>query len=197
MDLTGAGVCTRWRELNLCHLLDGRGIRGRVHRGVVLEVRRLEISFDASTRRSNPGPSGVAVILDDVRELAGAPLTLRYEAVEYIGKATNNEAETRALIKALGMAHQQLKVQIPDIAPAKVELVSIKSDSKLVVYQALGKYRVRGNLIPLHTQAMALAGELVRLGIRVDIEHVHREHNVAADTLVTDLMDRRTHRKRH
>lgn len=159
-------------------------------------MRRLEIFFDAATRRSNPGPSGVAVILEDI--IDGDEVVYRYEAVEYIGRATNNEAEYQALIKALSMSlSQSMTIGVPreqDDPP--VELVSIRSDSKLVVNQALGKYRVRSNLIPLHAAAIQLAQELVGRGIRVEISHIHRENNMQADALVTDLMNRRTHKTR-
>lgn len=76
--------------------------------------------------RGNPGPAGIGIVLcgEDDRPLQ--------EHKEYIGNGTNNEAEYRAVIKALDLASAR--------GSEKVEVVC---DSDLVVKQLLGAYRLK------------------------------------------------------
>jgi len=150
----------------------------------LFRVERLEVYFDAGTRRSNPGPSGIAVYVRGT-DSQGDPFN--YSATEFIGHRTNNEAEYRGLLKALEL--------VIDHAPALREL-AIRSDSKLVVKQALGEWRVRGNIKSLHARALELCQRLVDRGCHVTIEHVPRAENAGADRLVTELLDEHLGRRR-
>lgn len=143
------------------------------------DLEHLEFYFDAGTRGGNPGESGIAVyaaidIPDDKHFLYHLRVT------ELIGICTNNQAEWMALIKALEIAEQNAPV---------LRKLAVRSDSLLVVKQALGKWRVRGHLRELHARSQALAQTLVDRGCSVTIEHVPRDQNADADRLVTDLLD--------
>ncbi len=119
--------------------------------------------------RGNPGPAagGAVVIADDGRLLA--------EAGAYLGVATNNVAEWQGLLAGLEAA---LELGVEDLV--------VRLDSELVVRQLTGVYRVKhADLIPLHRKAQAL----LRRFRSVEIGHVRRKDNAAADALVNRLLD--------
>lgn len=113
--------------------------------------------------RGNPGPAGIGYVLwttEGEVVLSGA---------EYIGKATNNVAEYRALLRGLEAALDQ-----------GANNLCIRSDSELLIRQLTGQYRVRQpHLKTLHREAARL---LARLGW-YRLEHVPREDNREADRL--------------
>lgn len=130
----------------------------------------LTLEFDGGSR-GNPGPAGIGVV---VRAADGTPLVT---LGRYIGKATNNVAEYRALITAMEEAKK--------LGATKIK---IRGDSELVVRQMTGVYRVKHpDLIPLHREAK----ELFASFDAATIEHNYREKNELADTLGNLAMDRR------
>jgi ribonuclease HI len=93
----------------------------------------------------------------------------------YIGKATNNEAEYRALIEGLQAAKEW-----------KPDRLEVYLDSKLVVEQINGAYRVKKpELLPLHRQARALLDGFAE----VVVAHIQRERNRGADALANLALD--------
>jgi ribonuclease HI len=93
----------------------------------------------------------------------------------YIGKATNNVAEYLALIEGLNA-----------VSEWKPDRVEVYLDSKLVVEQVRGNYRVKNAaLAPLHARATKLMGALPE----VEIRHVAREKNKGADALANRAID--------
>ena len=94
---------------------------------------------------------------------------------EYVGAATNNVAEYRALIAGLEAA-----------ARAGVDALQVCMDSELVVRQMTGEYRVKNaGLKPLHVAAREAAS---RLG-RVRFTSVPRSANAQPDRLVNETLD--------
>lgn len=119
--------------------------------------------------RGNPGPAAVGVVASapDGGELA--------ERSAYIGVATNNVAEYRALLLGLQVAEE--------LGAREVEVVC---DSQLVARQVGGQYRVKhAGLRPLYQQAMAALGRFDRWSVR----DVRREQNHRADELVNEALD--------
>jgi len=109
-----------------------------------------------------------------VRAADGTPLVT---LGRYIGKATNNVAEYRALITAMREAEK--------LGARKVK---IRGDSELVVRQMTGVYRVKHpDLLPLFREAKALFESFEA----ATIEHNYREKNELADRLGNLAMDRR------
>src|SRR5262245_14320473 len=85
----------------------------------------LILEFDGGSR-GNPGPAGIGVV---IRAADGTPLlTLG----RFIGRATNNVAEYRALITAL----EQAKT-------LGAKKILIRGDSELIIKQMRGEYRVK------------------------------------------------------
>jgi ribonuclease HI len=119
--------------------------------------------------RGNPGPAASGAVLFDE---GGAVLR---EVGTYLGVATNNVAEWTGLVTGLEAA---LELGIDDLA--------VRLDSELVVKQISGQYRVKHEgLIPLHAKAKIL----LRKFARVDVQHVRRKENAAADALVNQVLD--------
>ncbi len=98
------------------------------------------------------------------------------EIAEGIGVATNNVAEYRALLAGLARA-----------AELGATRLSVRSDSRLLVEQVAGRFRVKNpTLQVLHQQAR----ELLRQFPRWEIRHVPREENRGADRLANEGVDR-------
>jgi len=120
--------------------------------------------------RGNPGMAawGVAVLDAEGNCLEGHAGVL--------GHATNNVAEYRGLLEALGLAQER--------EAARVEILA---DSELVVRQVNGRYRVRHpDLKPLYAEAMRRISSFERF----QISHIPRERNKIADRLVNKALDR-------
>ncbi len=114
--------------------------------------------------RGNPGPAGAGAFLPGAG--AGGEALELHEA---LGRATNNEAEYRALLLALRTARAR-----------GAQEMEVFAESELLVRQMPGRYRVRAeNLRPLFEEALRLA----RSFHRFSITHVPRERNKAADRL--------------
>lgn len=120
--------------------------------------------------RGNPGSAGYGAVVwsEDRTEVLA-------EAKEAIGRATNNVAEYRGLIAGLEAA-----------AGVGATDVEVRMDSKLVVEQMAGRWRVKHpDLAALHRQARERAAAFER----VSYTWVPREQNSAADALANQAMD--------
>jgi ribonuclease HI len=139
----------------------------RPHPGAGLKVLKL---FTDGAARGNPGHAGLGVVIEDEQGMRLQGLC------RYIGKRTNNEAEYEALIEGLKAASEW-----------KPDRLEIYLDSKLVVEQLKGTYRVRKpELQPLYDEAKKLLG---RFDDPPVIEHVERERNKGADALANMAID--------
>jgi ribonuclease HI len=119
--------------------------------------------------RGNPGPAASGAVLFDEH---GAVLR---EIGTYLGVATNNVAEWTGLLTGLEAA---IELGVKDLA--------VRLDSELVVKQLSGAYRVKNEgLIPLHARAKTL----LRSFAHVDIRHVPRKQNAAADAICNQVLD--------
>lgn len=132
-------------------------------------VREFVVEADGGSR-GNPGPAGYGAAVID----AATGETLA-ECAEYIGVATNNVAEYRGLVAGLEAARA--------LDPGAT--VRVRMDSKLVVEQMSGRWRVKHpDLRPLAARAAA-----VLPGDRVTYEWIPRERNKHADRLANEAMD--------
>ncbi|WP_327119123.1 bifunctional RNase H/acid phosphatase [Streptomyces sp. NBC_01341] len=132
---------------------------------------QLVVEADGGSR-GNPGPAGYgAVVLDPV---TGGTLA---EAAEYIGVATNNVAEYKGLIAGLKAA----RALFPD-ADLRVH---VRMDSKLVVEQMSGRWKIK------HPDMKPLAAEAAGIlpASSVTYQWIPRAENKHADRLANEAMD--------
>jgi ribonuclease HI len=120
--------------------------------------------------RGNPGPAAAAAV-------ATAPDgTALGERAEFIGDATNNVAEYKAIQLGIELARE--------LGASELELVN---DSQLVARQIGGEYKVKNKgLMPLFTETMKALRDFDRWSVR----DVRREQNERADQLVNEELDR-------
>ena len=129
---------------------------------------RLVLRSDGAAR-GNPGPSSAGVVIED----ASGRALLRRGIL--LGRGTNNEAESRALIAALEEASR-----------LGAREVDVRSDSQLLVMQIKGVYRVKAaNLKPL----FAKVRENLASFEGWTLNHVPREENREADHLANMALD--------
>jgi ribonuclease HI len=134
-------------------------------------VDELFVFCDGGSR-GNPGPAAIGAVVYD---MSVSPPRRLAVVSERIGVTTNNVAEYRALIAGLEAA-----------APFRARRIRVRADSKLVVEQLRGTWRVKqAHLRPLYEQARQL---LARYD-DVDLQHVPREENTDADALVNAALD--------
>jgi ribonuclease HI len=131
---------------------------------------KLTLQFDGGSR-GNPGPAGIGIVI------SAADGTSLVTLGRFIGRATNNVAEYRALITAMQEAQK-----------LGAKNILIRGDSELVIKQMRGEYRVKNpDLKVLYEEAQALLREFPR----VNIEHNLRHKNETADKLANLAMDKR------
>lgn len=119
--------------------------------------------------RGNPGPAGIGAVFFDP---AGQVL---HSFKAYIGEATNNIAEYKALVLALEEA-----------ARLGYQELLINMDSELVVRQMQGVYKIKEpTLKVLSGQVLTLSNRFKKITYR----HVPRERNREADRLVNEAID--------
>ena len=129
---------------------------------------RVVVHVDGGSR-GNPGPAAVAAVASSSEgETLG-------ERKAYIGEATNNVAEYRALLLGLELARE--------LGAEEVEVVN---DSELIARQIGGEYKVKhAGLKPLFIEAMRELRGFHKWAVRP----VRREQNERADELVNEALD--------
>ncbi len=133
-------------------------------------VHEKLISYSDGGSRSNPGPAGIGAVLVDPEGLTIG------EWSEFLGVATNNQAEYKALLLVLKQAQA-----------LGVEELECRLDSELVVKQMRGEYKVKHpDLKPLYEIAVGAAANFKKIAFK----HIPRALNKRADELANEAMDR-------
>jgi ribonuclease HI len=153
-----------------------------------LQTQKIEVYFDGLCQPYNPG--GIACYAfvikkdgynnnnndDDDETCLGQTIYSQYglAAEPFTNDASNNVAEYMGIIKAL-----EWLLLLPQLNDDNNKII-VRGDSKLVVYQTKGKYKVKASrIVPLHQTVMSLISKFKVL----DIEWVPREQNMDADRL--------------
>ena len=133
------------------------------------KYKKLIIYTDGGAR-GNPGPAGIgALIMDENKNKI-------VEISEYLGVATNNQAEYQAVVAAIRRAKE-----------LEAEEVQFYLDSQLVVEQLNGNYKVKNKgLQSLFTRVYNDSLNFKK----VVYSHIPREQNKEADKLANMAMDR-------
>ncbi len=128
------------------------------------------IVYSDGGARGNPGPAGIGAVLYDAK---GNELS---KISEYIGQATNNQAEYKAMLAGMKKAKE-----------LGAEELICYLDSELVVKQMQREYRVKNkDLASLFVKAYNLS-----INFRsVKFVHIKREKNKFADGLANLAMDK-------
>ena len=139
---------------------------------------RLSVECDGGSR-GNPGPAGTG---SSVKDAAGVEVGCVWQFIKH---ATNNVAEYQGLINGLNLA-----VEIAEQQGVKPESLSVdvRMDSKLVVEQMSGRWKIKHpDMKPLAQEMKRIEGKLAQ----VSYTWVPRAQNARADELANRAMDDR------
>lgn len=128
------------------------------------------IVFTDGGARGNPGAAGIGAVIQDEHG------NVLEEISEYIGRATNNQAEYQALRAALSAVQRR-----------GAKRVQCFSDSELLVKQMRREYKVKNS--DLAKLFLQVSNIVVGIG-EVTFHHIPREKNKHADRLVNAAIDR-------
>ncbi len=137
--------------------------------------KRKAIIFTDGGARGNPGPAGVGYVIYDEHD------QLIFSAGDYIGEATNNQAEYLAVNYALKKARE--------LGFTNLEFFL---DSELVVNQLSQNFKIKNpELAKLFVQIWNLSQEFEK----ITYTYIPREKNKIADSLVNQAIDLFTKQK--
>lgn len=139
-------------------------------------MKKIIIYTDGGSR-GNPGPSAIGVIFCNEK----AQIIKKYS--EYLGEATNNEAEYQAVIFALNKFKALFGKKL-----AKNSEIELRSDSELLIRQLNGEYKILDQKIG----QLFLKIWNLRLDFKkVKFKLISREKNKEADKLVNETLNSR------
>lgn len=127
----------------------------------------LKVFTDGGSR-GNPGTAGLWVYITDAQ---GNPLERRYK---YLGVATNNVAEYTGALYGIKRALE-----------LKADQIELYMDSKLVVSQLSGEWKIKNDdLRVIYQQIQDMLG-----WVNITYHWIPREQNKDADALSNKAMD--------
>jgi len=135
--------------------------------------------------RGNPGPAGIGAII----QISNLKSQNEEKISKYIGTATNNQAEYRAVIEALKWIKENL-IQPKTTSAVVSNRLGIECflDSELIVEQLNQRYKIKNEgLKPLFWEIRDL---VMALGGKVTFKYIPREQNQEADKLVNLALDK-------
>jgi ribonuclease HI len=132
--------------------------------------RIVKIYTDGCSR-GNPGPAGIGVLIinNDGREIK--------RISEYIGEATNNIAEYRAILRAVNECESR-----------KIDEAIFFTDSELILNHLNKSYKVKDEKIK--TLYVKLLNKLINFK-NWSIKHIPREDNKIADSLANQALKKK------
>ena len=137
-------------------------------------MKKIIIYTDGGSR-GNPGPAATGVVFCNEQ---GQEIK-KYS--QFIGDATNNEAEYQAVIFAIKKFKQIFGKKL-----AKNSEIELRSDSELLVKQLNGEYKILEPKIQLlFLKAWNLKLDFKKVKLRL----ISRERNKVADRLVNEALD--------
>ncbi len=137
------------------------------------------LQFDGAAN-PNPGPASSGAVLWSPIGPDGKRSVL-FESGKYLGKATNNIAESQGLLLGLQMAVMR-----------GIRELLIEGDSELIVFQQIGKYQVKDkNLKVWWSQIQAAFMDEASFDW-IAIRQVKREFNERADSITKEVLGTRS-----
>jgi len=144
-------------------------------------MKKIIIYTDGASR-GNPGLAGIGVVFCNEKN---QPIK---EYSQYLGEATNNEAEYQAAIFALKKFKALFGKKM-----AKSSEIELRSDSQLLVKQLKGEYKI------IDEKIQKLFIELWNLRLdfeKVKFKSISRERNKRADALANEALDNQDRTKK-
>lgn len=124
--------------------------------------------------RGNPGPAATGYIISNQN---GSKVS---DGGSFLGTATNNVAEYKAVIEALG--------KLKDLGGGKKDEVEVYVDSQLVAQQLKGLFKVKNSNI---RDLVLKVRQLEPFFLKVNYVNVNREENKEADKIVNQILDKK------
>jgi ribonuclease HI len=144
-------------------------------------MKKITVYVDGGSR-GNPGLAAIGVVFTNEKS------QLIKEYSEFLGEATNNEAEYQAAIFALEKFKALFGKKL-----AESGIVEVRSDSQLLVSQINGKYKILDEkIIPLFLKLWNLKIDFGKLSFRL----ISRDKNREADRLVNQALDKELRTKK-
>lgn len=131
------------------------------------------IVFTDGGARGNPGPAAIGFVVQDSSK------KIFYQKGKFIGQATNNVAEYRAVIEALKWIKSS--IQYP------VSSIQFFLDSKLIVNQLNGFFKVKET--KLRDLVIEVRQLEKKIGGNVSYHFIPRQKNKTADNLVNKILN--------
>jgi len=137
-------------------------------------MKKIIIYTDGGSR-GNPGPAAAGAVFCNEKGVVFK------EYSEYLGEATNNEAEYQAVIFALKKFKQVFGNKL-----AKNTEIELKSDSELLIKQLNGEYKIlEPKIQSLFITVWNLKLDFKKMKFRL----ISRKLNHPADKLVNEALD--------
>jgi ribonuclease HI len=136
------------------------------------------LQFDGAAN-PNPGPASSGAVLWSPKGIDGQRKPV-FEMGKFLGRATNNIAEAQGMLLGLKMA-----------AMRGVRDLLIEGDSELIIFQHIGKYRVKDkNIRAWWGEAQAAMMDETCFDW-IAIRQVPREFNERADSITKEVLGRK------
>lgn len=136
------------------------------------------LQFDGAAN-PNPGPASSGAILWSPKGIDGQRRPM-FEMGKYLGRATNNIAEAQGILLGLKMA-----------AMRGVRDLLIEGDSELIIFQHIGRYRVKDKNIRAWWGESQAAMMDETCFDWIAIRQVPRELNERADSITKEVLSRK------
>jgi len=130
----------------------------------MIRLRKMKVYVDGASNQ-HIKRSGIGIVFED---------EVLYEEIEY---GTNNDAEYMGLIVAMERAIEK-----------NLEYIDVYMDSKLVVEQVNGNWKINYKHLEEYNDKI----KLLKLKIKIKLNHIRREFNEEADYLSKVSIDKNT-----
>lgn len=141
-------------------------------------MSKIKVFTDGASR-GNPGKAGIGVIIYDENDF------IIETCKEYLGEATNNQAEYKALLKSLDLIKK-----IKESGEKDFDEAEFYSDSELMVNQVNFDFQVKEPELALLNNKFHV--KVKKIGLKYNIQHIDRALNKAADRLANLAIDGKT-----
>jgi ribonuclease HI len=142
------------------------------------------LQFDGAAN-PNPGPASSGAVLWSPKGIDGQRKPV-FEMGKYLGRATNNISEAQGMLLGLKMA-----------AMRGARELLIEGDSELIIFQHIGKYRVKDKNIRAWWGESQAAMMDETCFDWIAIRQVPREFNERADSITKEVLSRKEGFSRH